>query len=60
MFKKLKTGAQAGIILHMNSNHVVCFIQKGIPHGWDYFRPQQKILHTKHFHKSCFDTSNTW
>ncbi len=54
---------------HMSMSHshvlchfdlVVCPCEKGMPHGWDYFHPQQTVVHTKHFYKSCFNTSNAW
>ncbi len=38
--------------------HVVCLLENSIPHGWNYFHPQQDIVHGKYFYKSCFDTSN--
>ncbi len=37
-------------------DNLECLVDNGIPHGWDYFHPQQNIAHATHFYKGSFDT----
>ncbi len=41
-------------------DHVVCLFQNDMPHGWDYFYPQQNIVHIKYYYIGSCDMPNGW